>query len=308
MRFAIPLLISVCAIAADRPRPESVAINPWAPTALRADIRKLAWLAEPFAAGDWQRSFQEPDQDFDAWLRSKPVTVTTESRCIRVLPIGDFTPAQRAILEKTAEHLGLFYGLPVETLPPVSAERIPAEARRTGPLGSRQLLTTHLLERELPPRRGHAAFIIALTAEDLWPGDGWNFVFGMANLQSRVGVWSIHRFGDPAASAEARHLCLRRAIQVAAHESGHIFSMRHCTLHRCGMNGANSLPEADAHPIEFCPQCLAKLAHATRSDPRERYAALNKWYEENGFKAEADHCLNALNSLRRKDQSFTPQP
>ncbi len=31
----------------------------------------------------------------------------------------------------------------------------------------------------------------------LHAGKGWNFVFGQASLQDRVGVWSLHRQVDP---------------------------------------------------------------------------------------------------------------
>ena len=39
--------------------------------------------------------------------------------------------------------------------------------------------------------------MLAITAFDLWPGPGWNFVFGQASLTERVGVWSMARNGDP---------------------------------------------------------------------------------------------------------------
>ncbi len=39
--------------------------------------------------------------------------------------------------------------------------------------------------------------MLALTTSDLWPGEGWNFVFGQASLSERVGVWSLHRLGNP---------------------------------------------------------------------------------------------------------------
>jgi archaemetzincin len=58
------------------------------------------------------------------------------------------------------------------------------------------VLTGYILHEILEPERpADALAYLALTATDLWPGRGWNFVFGEANLRERVGVWSIYRNG-----------------------------------------------------------------------------------------------------------------
>ena len=89
------------------------------------------------------------------------------------------------------------------------------------------MLTTYILHDVLPPRLSQdAAVLIALTAADLWPGEGWNYVFGQASLSDRVGVWSLHRFGDAEESDDAFRQCLRRTLKTASHETGHMFSMR----------------------------------------------------------------------------------
>ncbi len=293
--------------------PSPASSEPWSPAALRADMRRLAPLTKALPAaddGDWRASFRENAQSFRQWLASTPVTSTATRRVILVQPVGEFTAAQRQVLRLTSAHLGLFYGLPVQTLKDVPVSVFPPAAQRRYGAGKRQLLATHLLDVVLPPlRRDDAVFVVALTAEDLWPGEGWNYVFGMASLQARVGVWSLHRFGDPAADAEAYHTCLRRAIKVATHESGHMFSITHCVTAHCGMNGANSLSEADGQPLEFCPTCLAKLAHAARFDPRTRTAALKTWYAENGFADEALECGAMLAALARPDpRPAAPEP
>ena len=48
-----------------------------------------------------------------------------------------------------------------------------------------------------PRRPEDAVAVLGLTTSDLWPGEGWNFVFGQASLRDRIGVWSLYRFGDP---------------------------------------------------------------------------------------------------------------
>ena len=142
--------------------------------------------------------------------------------------------------------------------------------------------------------------MIAFTAADLWPGEGWNYVFGQASLGDRVGVWSIHRYGDPGRGDEAFRRCLLRTLKTATHETGHMFSMAHCTLYECNMCGSNHLPEADRHPLELCPHCLAKLCYATGAKPAKRFQELIEFYKAHGLKAEQEFCEKSLDALRKK--------
>jgi len=171
---------------------------------------------------------------------------------------------------------------------PLSA--IPARARRVHPAwGDRQVLTTYVLyDVLLPELPSDAAACIALTASDLWPGPGWNFVFGQASLRERVGVWSIYRNGDPDESEEAFRLCLLRTLKTATHETGHMFSMLHCTLYECNMCGSNHREESDRRPITLCPECVAKVAWATGADLPERYRSLEEFARANGLAEEAE--------------------
>jgi len=153
---------------------------------------------------------------------------------------------------------------------------VPPKARRIHPAwGDAQILTGYVLGRVLQPRRPADAFAsIAFTCSDLWPGGRWNYVFGQASLNGRVGVWSLHRFGDPAQDAAAARLCLRRAISTGVHEIGHMFGIGHCTDYACVMNGSNSLSESDRRPLRPCPVDLAKIVWATGADPMERFRAV----------------------------------
>ena len=84
------------------------------------------------------------------------------------------------------------------------------------------MLTGYILHEILEPERpADALAYLALTASDLWPGQGWNFVFGEANLRQRTGVWSIYRNGDP---GQDLTLYLRRTLGTASHELGHVLS------------------------------------------------------------------------------------
>jgi archaemetzincin len=180
------------------------------------------------------------------------------------------------VITLTVEYVERFFGLPVKRLDPLPLSELPAEARRKNPKdGQPQILTTYVLYKLLAPNRpADAVVFVAFTAEDLWPGGKWNFVFGEASSLDRVGVWSLYRNGDPDASEEAFRRTLRMTIGTAAHEISHMFSLPHCIAYECLMNGSNSTEEADSQPLELCPVCLNKLCWNLGCDLRERYERL----------------------------------
>lgn len=233
---------------------------------------RLRPLAEPLSAlrqGDWLAEHAEPGQTFAQYLAALPVrrdaTLTTLYLCL----LGEFDEPQQRILDQTAAYLALFFDAPVRIQNRVATTDIPTSAKRKHPQwGDRQLLTRYVLERILlPTRPADALAYLALTARDLWPGDGWNFVFGQATLRDRIGVWSIYRNGHPGKSDAAFRLCLRRTLLVAAHETAHILTLQHCTAHRCLMNGVNHQDERDRAPLFPCPVCLRKLVWNLQVEP-----------------------------------------
>jgi archaemetzincin len=63
------------------------------------------------------------------------------------------------------------------------------------------------------------------------------------------------------------HLCLRRTLSTASHETGHILGMAHCTAYSCLMNGSNHQEEKDRRPMHLCPVCLRKLCWNLQVEP-----------------------------------------
>jgi archaemetzincin len=167
--------------------------------------------------------------------------------------------------------------------------------RPTGQRGPRNILVLMprtLLTRSLVPRLpGDAICLLGVTFEDLYPDKPWNFVFGEASLDERVGVYSLARFfrefGHPPASLTSDPQGLERSFKILAHETGHMFSLHHCCSFECLMNGSNSLDEADRAPLHLGSRCLRKLQHNIRFDITSRYRCLLTLYEQYGLTQEA---------------------
>ncbi len=250
--------------------------------------------------GDWLLSHKEPGQTFKQYLSIKPITAHGKRNVIYIQPIGDFTEKQKEVVKLTAEYMQHFFNLKVIINKDVPLKIIPAKAKRVHPQwGDKQILSTYVLYDVLKPKLPKdAAVSLALTASDLWPGKGWNFVFGQASLRERVGVWSMYRNGDPEINDDQFRLFLKRTIKTAVHETGHMFSIKHCTAYECTMCGSNNRNESDRRPIYACPECLAKVCYATKADAKKRYENLKQFCDKHGFKEEAKFFQLSLDKLK----------
>jgi archaemetzincin len=297
-RRLLPLaMLATAVIAQDAkpaPAPGLAALRESAET-----LRSLMQEKTKPRAGDWLAEHEEPGQTFDQYMKSRPNRPTAKRTTLYIQPIGDFSQAQQQLVKDTAELMGVVFGVPVKTLDPLADAAIPDSARRTHPTwGMKQFLSTYILDEVLMPRRpADAVAVLGLTATDLFPDPAWNFVFGQASLRGRVGVWSLARYGDP---EKERATVLRRTLQVATHETGHMFGIQHCTMHECGMNGSNSLPESDRAPLAFCCECELKLWWACGLDPLPRYEKLADFAKRNGLAAAEAEWRRRIKALEKK--------
>jgi len=250
-------------------------------------------------ANDWLAIHQEEYQSFEQYKNSQPNKPDKKHTTIYIRLIGDFTKEQNAIIELTIEFIGRYFQLPTKTLENIPLKEIPQEARRVHPTwGMEQILTGYIREKVLiPTRPKDAVAYLALTATDLWPGAGWNFVFGEASLHERVGVWSIARNGDPAESKKMFNLCLLRTLKTGTHELAHMFSLPHCVVWECNVNGSNHQAEKDRRPLWLCPLCLQKFEWNIGFDSLERFKALNDFCKQNKLEDEEKYYQKALRIL-----------
>ena len=263
---------------------------------LRDNIKKIETFFKPMGkpgTSDWLASHNEPGQTFEEYLDAEPVKPTKERQKIYVLPLGAFNAKQQKMIEIAAGYLEVFYDLPVERMPALTDALSPALRRplprRGPPKGgtqyTRQIKTGYILDDILKPiLPSDAAALIAFTAEDLYPDESKSYVFGQASLENRVGVWSLARLDD---NTDERNF-LVRTLKIAAHETGHMFRLRHCTKYECLMSGTNHLAETDRRPIDACPECTAKICWLSDIDQATRYQRLADFFRKNGMNKEAD--------------------
>ena len=239
--------------------------------------------------GDWLDNQKESGETFEQYIASNPTLPTPERKTIYIQPIGTFNSQQRQAIRLTADYMRAFYNLPVKLNADRAIGKVPADKqRRIEYRNNLQIRTSYFLDDVLPKLvPDDAAALIAFTNYDLYPGDTWAFVFGQASFTERVGVWSLYQFTNPPTRKVDFGLLLDRTLKVAMHETGHMFSMKHCTKYECLMSGTNHLTETDRRPLDNCPECMAKVAWAMNYNPVERYNNLAAFWTKQGRADEA---------------------
>jgi archaemetzincin len=252
---------------------------------------------------DWIAAHPEPSQSFAQYMAQAPKGLTSKRNIIVLQPIGRFGPDEQAALDKVREFASAFFQLRVRVEPPIPLPHHGKRARTSGDMRWTQYHTKTLMGDVLLPRLpADAVCYLGVTMADLYPDPSWNFVFGEATLSNRVGVYSLvrytNRFWGTPETERSRSLALLRAFKLMAHETGHMFSLHHCTVNECLMNGSNSLDETDRNTIHLCPVCLHKLQWNLKFDVTRHYRQLQDIYRRNGYEDEAEWTTRRLASLQ----------
>lgn len=168
--------------------------------------------------GEWRYEHRESGQSFERFKTSKPIVPSDGKKAIYLQPIGQFTELQRRQIVLVKEYLEAFYQLEVKTTGDISADVVPANARRMQFEGYEQLLAGYVLDSVLMPRKPDDAIVfMGISAADLYPKPEWNYVFGLASYQNQVGVTSICRLQDQNLTETNFNLCLTRLLKICSH-------------------------------------------------------------------------------------------
>ena len=304
LSFATFALLAACAWmtarALDRPPPGA---DPVLHTAV-TDDKHFKRMGRP-RPGDWLASHQEYGQSFNEFTEEVALSpaLTPERRAIAVTPIGPFNDEERRMLDALAEFASIWFDLPakIEDAQPLPESRETYRERRAG---RKQYRTPTLIwDIVAPAFPEDAAVHIGATMSDVYPGPGWNFVFGQGSPAGKVGVYSLARFFEDSCgntrTPEGNRLALKRGCALVVHELGHMFRLVHCKKYQCVMNGSNSLDETDRRPMTLCPDCLKKLQWCIGFDLLDRYQKLAAFYDAHGLTEEAQWIRKRVDRIER---------
>lgn len=246
-------------------------------------IEPLHQRKQPSKENDWLAKYSENGQTFLEYEMLGSNAPTEKKATIYVVPIGEFSSEQDALIDSLTQWLETYYALPARRLPSVPMGDVPEDARRGSvETDDAQVLAPYLIDEYVTPNMPSDALVtVGITTHDIWPSRSFGFVFGLA--QGDRGIVSLDRFGSLKAADDDVRIARLRAIKVTVHEVGHMLGIMHCTAYECRMNGANGRRELDEQPLWLCPECEAKVWWATRCNRRQRYERLTDLARQNDF-------------------------
>lgn len=175
----------------------------------------------------------------DTW--GKPLTGK-----IVIVAVGEVDPG---ILEGLQESVGEIFGKEIWMGQPLKSPDYAYNGKRRQHFSSAILLKLREVERGVGDR------VLGVTQYDLYV-PSLNFVFGEADLESRVAVISLRRLSQEFYGlSEDMERLKERALKEAVHELGHTYGLGHCSNPLCVMHFSNSLLDTDIKKASFCPQC-----------------------------------------------------
>ena len=237
-----------------------------------------------------------PHRNFPTRQRSK----------IYLCPLGDCSGAPDPKI--FAELLKRFFLLDAEVMKPPSGkalETLERDERGCGYGVQIEAPSAHQLLHSIRPR--DAFLVLGYTMEDICnSAKGFGFLFGEADLDKGVGLFSFARYADGVDRRSPQFL--RRCGMVLCHEATHCFGVKHCVYACCLMNGSNHLEEAESRPFAVCPVDVRKIELTLnqaklqgRDQPpvdlvaRER--GLIDWFVKNGLPEDAAFSRQVVSSL-----------
>lgn len=259
------------------------------PATQLADLYDTLSTPQP---GEWLYEQQEFGQSLEEFRDDTPIDSNNADATFYILPIDIIHEEEFSLIADVATYLTTIFGYEVTVMPSMTAQLFPPHYFRDEQLNS-QLLLDEIIR---PLLEQDALGLMGITQRDIYPGDGWNFVFGQANTKEKIGITSFARYGDYDTDS-ARQLVLNRLIKTTTHEFLHMLGLQHCIQFACVLNGSNSLDESDKKPSIICPECLAKLDIIFPAFTEKYFPASLQFYQKYQFNEEQQFCERVINEL-----------
>lgn len=305
-----------------------------------ASVEELEIFAQMFPAflpillpgpGDWLAENKEEAEDLVTFACSHN-KITAERKTIYILPLEDLDPDLSPSLETLRLYAETFFGMTVLLLPPlksVASKKKPCVVFSTPGYQFEVATKMNIQTKQIQFMAGDLCSVmsrfmpkdtycmIGITMTDLYSSSDWNFVFGQANLRTKMGVFSFVRYSPLFMTTRTemtdaeKLLLLRRSCRVLVHEVFHMFGAGHCVYANCCMNGANHLEEDDSQPLFLCPVDLAKLYCVQPFRLLVKLEAIRKFCVTQGFDQDIkllDMQLLHLRSLQAKTKIQQSKP
>jgi archaemetzincin len=266
-------------------------------------LKKILKTAEEFhkpiytpEEEDWLSCEEEDGQTFDQFLYDRYNLMSVNRNIIYINPLQEMP--QQFLDNILLYSQSFFYPMEVKLINIVSLQSLKVKSRINQYSKKIQYHAGQINSKTVKYVPNDAHCMISILLDDLYPESSWNYVFGLASIDERVGVFSFARYSS---SFEKKNeainfdnYLLYCSCSTLTHEICHTFGLEHCIYYTCLMNGCNNMEEAKKQPLYECPVCLRKLQYSIGFDILERYKKMlnvtkmfggyfdiaRKWYEK----------------------------
>lgn len=137
---------------------------------------------------------KESGQTFNRWLLRNPPKPNRRQTTIYLLPIAFVEdPIPTEILEPLCKFAQIFFQIPVKAMKATNMSG-KTPIRLNDESNAYQVNAGKILHSMRSMVPSDAFCVAGITMCDLYPRESWNFVFGLANLAGKCGVYSLARY------------------------------------------------------------------------------------------------------------------
>lgn len=298
MKHLLIILISilVCGCHSDKSKTSNPDKTNKAAQALTADttgysLHCLEDLHERLTLKDY-------DQGLADYIRSNPNRPDSVRKVVYLLPFGNMKPEIEQLIRAEVAYLKAFLQLDVQVLdrmPYDSIRRMAAVKTRLVPnddfayyskmKGGTPALTEQIqaaafMDAVMKPNKpADAVAVLGITEHDIY-NPAYNYLFGVSQLQSGVGVVSTFRLIDygPETKNNIRKTVSKQIVNM--------FSIPNVKEYKCVMNFHIDIEALYQGKFDLSPRALEKLKYAAGFDYAKRFTDLAKFWKKENNQAE----------------------
>ena len=244
---------------------------------------------------DWLSNEEEKGQTFNQFLYDRYNLMSINRNIIYINPLQEMP--QQFLDNLLLYCQSFFYPMKVTIINVVSLQSLKVKSRINQYSKKIQYHAGQINSKTVKYAPNDAHCMISILLDDLYPESSWNYVFGLATYDERVGVFSFARFSSSFENKNETinfdNYLLYCSCSTLTHEICHTFGIDHCIYYTCLMNGCNNMEETKKQTLYECPVCLRKLQYSIGFDILERYKKMlsvtkmfgghfdnaSKWYE-----------------------------
>ncbi len=226
----------------------------------------LLWFTLTFFGCSTNDSFQKPsffhyfeeEIDFFKFKWFIKTKLNDSQKIIFLVKIGDFNENENLLFLGAKKYISSFYK--VEVLEKnFNFHKLKSRKSEFGKQFNAKQIFDSLMIPILPK---NCLSFLAISNEDIYPQESFNYCFGKASFETRVAVVSFKRFMNNKQYLKNKLVFQEAFFKTITHEIGHNLKLKHCELNVCNMNAVQTMSHALKLNKQFCSLCQRKIDFA----------------------------------------------